>query len=37
MARLKADARPAIGSRAVFSIDVSKVCLFDPQTELRIP
>jgi multiple sugar transport system ATP-binding protein len=37
MARLKADARPMIGSRALFSIDVSKACLFDPQTELRIP
>jgi multiple sugar transport system ATP-binding protein len=37
MARLKADARPMIGSQAVFSIDVSKVCLFDPQTELIIP
>jgi multiple sugar transport system ATP-binding protein len=36
MARLKADARPAVGSRAVFSIDVSKACLFNPQTELRI-
>jgi multiple sugar transport system ATP-binding protein len=37
MARLKADARPSIGSRATFAVNMSKVCLFDPQTELRIP
>jgi multiple sugar transport system ATP-binding protein len=37
MAKLKADARPAIGSGATFAVDMSKVCLFDPQTELRIP
>jgi multiple sugar transport system ATP-binding protein len=36
MAKLKADARPAAGSRAAFTVDMSKACLFDPETELRI-
>jgi multiple sugar transport system ATP-binding protein len=36
MAKLKADARPVIGSTAAFAVDMSKACVFDPKTELRI-
>lgn len=35
-AKLAPDARPAIGAKAVFSVDTRTVCLFDPQTEKRI-
>jgi multiple sugar transport system ATP-binding protein len=37
MARLAADARPAIGSCTTFAVNMSKVCLFDARTGLRIP
>src|SRR5450631_3540224 len=36
MAKMSANARPAVGSRPTFAVDMSKACLFDPQTELRI-
>jgi multiple sugar transport system ATP-binding protein len=36
MARLRADARPPLGSSGVFSVNMSKACLFDPQSGLRI-
>jgi multiple sugar transport system ATP-binding protein len=37
MAKLNANSRPAVGSRPAFAVDMGKACLFDPQTELRIP
>src|SRR5450631_1118291 len=36
MAKMSANARPAVGSRPTFVVDMNKACLFDPQTELRI-
>jgi multiple sugar transport system ATP-binding protein len=36
MAKMSANARPDVGSRLTFAVDMSKACLFDPQTELRI-
>ncbi|UZF95887.1 ABC transporter ATP-binding protein [Bosea sp. NBC_00550] len=36
MARMRPDARPAVGSVAHFAIDTAKACLFDPKTESRI-
>jgi multiple sugar transport system ATP-binding protein len=36
MARMRPDARPAVGSAAQFSIDTAKACLFDPKSENRI-
>jgi hypothetical protein len=30
------DARPAVGSTARLSVDMSKACLFDPVSEERI-
>jgi multiple sugar transport system ATP-binding protein len=37
MAKMVANARPAVGSKASFVVDMDKACLFDPETELRIP
>lgn len=36
MAKMRADARPAIGSTTSFAVDTAKACLFDPKTERRI-
>jgi multiple sugar transport system ATP-binding protein len=36
VARMGADARPAVGTLASFAIDVDKACLFNPATEERI-
>jgi multiple sugar transport system ATP-binding protein len=36
MAKMNAKARPAVGSRPSFVVDMAKACLFHPRTELRI-